>query len=271
MGCRLLGSFVALLSAFATLGCGASAGAGGAVSSSDTSSETSNVATTATGASVGTSVTSSSGVGASSSATGGGPATAAALLALTTQCNQISNGLYKADEGQSAPGDIPICGLTGAVFWKADMDVDCDGKMSTQCSTATDPDYQNQTAASDSNGDPLDAATLPYVVVPLKSTRFNYANNGLALGSVIAVIYNDKVVYAVFGDLGPSTAIGEGSYALAAALGIDPNPSTGGVDSGVTYIAFTGQSAVSTPIEDAAHTTTLGQSLSAALIASGGQ
>ena len=45
---------------------------------------------------------------------------------------------------------------------------------------------------------------------------------------------------------------------MASALGIDPDPSTGGVDSGVAYIAFTGASALVSPIEDHAAATTLG-------------
>ncbi len=40
------------------------------------------------------------------------------------------------------------------------------------------------------------------------------------------------------GDTGPDEIIGEASYATAKALGIDPDPETGGTDSGVTYIVF---------------------------------
>ena len=43
---------------------------------------------------------------------------------------------------------------------------------------------------------------------------------------------------AVFADEGPSNIIGEASFATAKALGINPDPSNGGVDSGVTYIVF---------------------------------
>jgi hypothetical protein len=50
---------------------------------------------------------------------------------------------------------------------------------------------------------------------------------------VAAIIYNNKVVYAVFADERPNNIIGEASYATARALGIDSNPETGGVDSGV--------------------------------------
>jgi len=188
----------------------------------------------------------------------------AKLQALTASCNQVSNGLFALNGGGTPT--VPICGLTGAVFWKADMDIDCDGKTTTQCNFNTDPWYQNQTAATDSQGNPLDAANLPYTVVPGKSTRFDYAQAGLKLGSVILVVYQGKAEYTVFGDIGPTASIGEASYATANDLGIDPNPSTGGVGGGVLYVAFTGPSAVASPIEDHAGTVTLGQSLLATLV-----
>src|SRR5512135_2943297 len=94
---------------------------------------------------------------------GAGAPTAAELLAKLATCNKVG-GDYATDSGGAQT--ISICGLTGAVFWKADLDVDCDGKMSAQCNINTDPAYQNQTSATDSAGNPLDAATLPYVVVP---------------------------------------------------------------------------------------------------------
>src|SRR6185369_16467436 len=141
-----------------------------------------------------------------------------------------------------------------AVFWEADLDIDCDGKESTQCNLGTDPDFQNQTSATDSHGDPLDSASLPFVVVPLPSARFDASAAGLEFGSVIAVIYRDKVEYGVFGDEGPTSIIGEASVAMATSLGIDADPSTGGADGGVSYIAFTGASAMTPVIED--HSTT---------------
>jgi Fungal chitosanase of glycosyl hydrolase group 75 len=250
-------------------GSATSSAAGG--SGGDTASSTST--STGSGGVGGESVTASVSVGATSSTassgTGGGnagPPTAADLLALVNGCTEVSMAKYKTDEDSGLPVDIPICGLTGAVFWKADLDVDCDGKQSAQCSLQTDPAYQPETSATDSQGHPLDAATLPYVVVPLPSNRFDYNAAGLALGSVIAVIYKGKVVYGVFGDEGPKPIIGEASYAMAKALGIDPDPSTGGVDSGVTYIAFTGAGAVVSTIEDHAAAVKLGEKLAATLI-----
>ena len=187
----------------------------------------------------------------------------AKLTALTSSCNQVSNGLYSLNAGD--PATVPICSLTNAFFWKADMDVDCDGKQTTQCNINTDPDYQNQTAATDSKGNPLDAANLPYVVVPGTSTRFNFGASGLKLGDVILVLYKGQIEYAVYGDVGPSADIGEASYATAQALGVDPNPSTGGVDApDVLYVAFPG--AIVSPIEDHAKAVSVGQAALAKLL-----
>jgi hypothetical protein len=122
-------------------------------------------------------------------------------------------------------------------------------------------------AAVDSKGNPLDASTLPFVVVPGSSNGFNYKTAGLKLGSVVAVIYNDKIAYGILGDVGPTGILGEASYAMAQKLGINPSPTSGGVDSGVTYVAFTGAAAVVTKNEDAVQAVELGQSRAAEFIA----
>jgi hypothetical protein len=184
-----------------------------------------------------------------------GDPTAAQLLAAISTCNVVG-GKYAKDGGGTPTVDI--CGLTGAVFWKADLDVDCDGKMTTKCSLATDPDYMNQTAATDSMGDPLDAAALPFVVVPGVSTRWSYRAAGLGMGSVVAVIYGDHLEYGVLGDVGPVAAIGEASYRMAELLTIDPNPRTGGTAAEVAYIAFTGMAAEVDVMEDHAMAVQIG-------------
>ena len=184
-----------------------------------------------------------------------GAPTAAQLLGAISTCTVVG-GKYAKDSGGAATVDI--CGLTGAVFWKADLDVDCDGKMSAKCSLATDPDYMSQTAATDSMGAPLDAAALPYVVVPGVSTRWSYRAAGLAMGSVVAVIYGDHLEYGVLGDVGPVAAIGEASYRMAELLTINPNPRTGGTAAEVAYIAFTGITAEVDVIEDHAMAVEIG-------------
>jgi hypothetical protein len=246
---------------------GGGAGGGGTTTSSQGGASSSSGGGSTTGSGGGAATTTTTTTTTTGTGGGSGVPTAAELLAAASACNVISSSGYKTDDEAGLPANIDVCGLTGAVFWKADMDIDCDGKETTQCNASTDPSFYAGTAASDSNGDPLDAAALPYVVIPSKSTRFDYAAAGIKLGAVVAVIYQGQVQYGVFGDTGPSNIIGEASYAMAASLGIDPDPATGGADSGVTYIVFTGAGAVVAPIEDHAAAVALGQSLAAQLVA----
>jgi hypothetical protein len=187
------------------------------------------------------------------------------LLAITQSCSQLPGTTkFRADSGASKT--IPVCSLAGAVWWRGDMDIDCDGGKGATCKS--DPYYQSDTAATDSKGNPLDASTLPYVVIPGPSNGFDYKANGLKLGSVVAVIYKGKMVYGILGDIGPAGVIGEASYALAVQLGINGSPISGGVDSGVTYIAFTGSSAVVTKKEDHAQAEALGKTAAQKLVQS---
>lgn len=259
------------LAALASCSSSKSSTAGTGASTSTTSSTTTSPGTGGTGTTTagtggaGTTTTTTT----TTAGTGGGtagPPSAADLTKLTKTCAQVSNGFYKAKDDSSS-ATVAICKLTGAFFWVADMDVDCDGKMTTQCNKTADPDYQDETSTTDSMGDPLDAASLPYVVIPLPDSKFSYKAQGIKLGDVVAVIYNGQVAYGVFGDEGPTDIIGEASYAMAKSLGIDPDPKTGGADCcGVTYIVFPGSGAVVSPIEDHAKATALGQQLAATLI-----
>ncbi|WP_351224636.1 glycoside hydrolase family 75 protein [Streptomyces sp. NPDC002133] len=165
-----------------------------------------------------------------------GSVSAAELLAQVGDCDRISDGRYRIDADE--PADVPVCGTSDAVFWKADMDIDCDGWPTEECNSDTDPYFQDATAVLDSEGDPLSSEFIPFIVVPTPSSRWDYRDSGIRAGSVAAVIYRGRVVYAVVGDVGPSKIIGEASWATADALGIDPDPQTGGVNSGVTYIVF---------------------------------
>jgi hypothetical protein len=177
---------------------------------------------------------------------GGGAPTAQELLAKLASCTQVSSGKYKTDDETSRT--IPVCDKNGAVFWKADMDIDCDGQVTAQCNENTDCCFQDDTAFHQSDGKPLNAAQLPYVVVPSPSSTWDYRNYGVKGGGVVAIIYNNQVLYAVVGDTGPTDIIGEASYASAAQLGINPDPSNGGTDTGVTYIVF--KNSTISPIED---------------------
>jgi len=162
---------------------------------------------------------------------------------------------------------VSVCGLTGASFWTSSMAIDCDGIMTAECNINADPDYQDQTAVTDSQGNALNAAVLPYVVIPTPSATFSYQAANIQPGAVVAVLYQGQLVFGVFGDVGPTGTIGEASYAMAQDLGIDPNPSTGGAPSGVTFIAFSGATAVVSPVESHTAAVTLGTTLAGQLVA----
>ena len=83
----------------------------------------------------------------------------------------------------------------------------------------------------------VDAAHIPYVVLP--PIGFKHAK----LGDFATVINlrNGRVASAIVADeSAPDLQMGEGSIALARALGINPNPRTGGTDDGVAYVIYPG-------------------------------
>jgi hypothetical protein len=186
--------------------------------------------------------------------------TAAQLLAKTSSCSVASKGKYKTDDETGAT--VNICKSGSAFFWKADMDIDCDGISTSNCNKSKDPWYQGQTSFETSKGKSFQADKTHYYVIPLPSSKFSYKSAGIKPGTVAAIIYNGKLVYAVFADEGPSNIIGEASYATAKALGINADPRNGGVDSGVTYIVFKGS--VPNPVEDNNTITAKGQAAASA-------
>ncbi|MGW0968857.1 glycoside hydrolase family 75 protein [Streptomyces sp. NPDC002516] len=194
-----------------------------------------------------------------------GSVRAADLMAKLGGCTPVSHGRYRSDDGTSA--DIPVCGIPGAVFWTADMDIDCDGRAGPSCNGDTDPLFSESTAFQQSDGRYLSAETLPYVVVPAPSDLWDYRDHGIGPGSVAAVIYRDRVQYAVVGDVGPQDIIGEASYATAAGLGIRPDPRGGGTPSGVTYLVF--KNARVSPLQDHAAAVAAGERLARKLLAEG--
>lgn len=73
----------------------------------------------------------------------------------------------------------------------------------------------------------INSETVPFIVLPPA-----YKNWGVKMGAKCRVtnLTNGKSSEAVFADVGPATKIGEGSIALAEALGIPSNPKKGGTD-----------------------------------------
>jgi hypothetical protein len=192
-----------------------------------------------------------------------GEVRAADLLARVRDCVPVSQARYRADD--DAPANIPVCGTREAVFWKADMDIDCDGRIGAHCNPLTDPNFSATTAYEQSDGRPLSAERLPYIVVPAPSHIWDHRADGVHGGSVAAVVHGDRVEYAVVGDVGSYDLIGEASYATARALGIRADPRGGGAPSGVTYIVF--KDARVTPIESHASAVAIGERLAQQFVA----
>lgn len=145
---------------------------------------------------------------------------------LNDMFNEVSQSARGARRMTSLPGD--------AIYFRAGMTIDADGSPRAR---QIDPTGQTRTSLRYENGASVNAEHIPYVVLPLGK----YKNLGVKLGDIAAVRYNGKVQFAVFADAGPSYKLGEGSMALAAALGINNSPTRGGVSSpSVEYIVFPG-------------------------------
>jgi hypothetical protein len=84
----------------------------------------------------------------------------------------------------------------------------------------------------------VDASEIPFFVLPPPALHVGQAR----LGDFGAVWnrHNRRLALAILADLGPKTRIGEGSIALARALGIPDSPLTGGATGGIVYVVFAG-------------------------------
>ena len=83
----------------------------------------------------------------------------------------------------------------------------------------------------------VNASAIPFVVLPGHHNDF-----GGHLGDLGAVcnFSNGRVAYVISADTGPGNKLGEGSVALAKALGVNPSARSGGVGDGIGYCFFPG-------------------------------
>lgn len=120
------------------------------------------------------------------------------------------------------------------LIFEADMDIVADGAGGAWRGDATG---QPRTALRYKDGGSLNPTELPFIVLPI---GFERPHPGVRLGDYAAVMYKGRTAFAIYGDRGPRGVLGEGSIALARALGINADPNKGGVSGGVTYIVFPG-------------------------------
>jgi hypothetical protein len=184
------------------------------------------------------------------------------ILALTPPDGKMKVSQdYKLDSEATDPDSKPVIKaaiykLNGAIYWVSDMDVDCDGRVTPgKCDDMHDGSFQAQTAFLGN----ASAAEVPYIVIP---NNFPLGTYGIKGGQVAAIIYRGKIGYAVLGDTGPPSIIGEASYASAEMMGIPPSAVDGGINGrSVTFIQFTGPGAVPANLTSRAEAKALGEKL----------
>jgi len=104
---------------------------------------------------------------------------------------------------------------SGEIFFDSSLELDTDGWPDGE--HAGDPDWQPDTSLRLPDHSSLDANTIPYFVLPLPPSW--PAQFGIQLGDYAAVVFGQKLAFAIFGDRGPRPTLGEGSIALLRRLG----------------------------------------------------
>jgi hypothetical protein len=100
----------------------------------------------------------------------------------------------------------------GQLYYYSILDLVSDGSVWAK----HDRTGQTDTTLHQPDGSPVDSDAVPFFVLPGHGF---YQRFDIKLGDVAAVIYKDKVEFAVFADHGPSSKLGEGSIALHRTLG----------------------------------------------------
>lgn len=127
----------------------------------------------------------------------------------------------------------------------------CDQRGNPVVQGAADPApgfYISMTALSDESrvwNDPrrfVDSETIPFLVIPGHFLGFMSKGGVCRVGdlAVCVNLANGNKVPCIVGDIGPADQLGEGSIALAAALGIPSSPRNGGCAGDILTIVFSG-------------------------------
>lgn len=110
----------------------------------------------------------------------------------------------------------------GNIVVISDADTDADGSLDAD---VIDPSGQRETALGvdngwQGNGEYVNARNIPYFVLP--SNWHAVTQIACRLGDIAKLTYRDKVIYAIYADVGPNTIIGEASIAAVESLGHNP-------------------------------------------------
>jgi hypothetical protein len=155
-----------------------------------------------------------------------------------------ADGAPEAYHPDDAPGLDALANAGKPGKW---WGVVTDGSGAPVIQKATDPApgfYVSATSLEDTSkdrADPtryVDSSSIAYVALPPAAVK----DGGAALGdfAVVRERKSGKIAYAIFADIGPKTKLGEGSIALAEALGVPSSARRGGASGGVDYVVFPG-------------------------------
>jgi hypothetical protein len=184
--------------------------------------------------------------------------TLAALMAKESPSTQV-NTLPHINT-QTRAMNVNVYQVAAGVFaYTSSMAIDDDGS-----DPDPDPDHQGSTTWQDSNGAQLGAHHVPYYVLGddcwdneggathVPCPHFFYAEHNITGLQFALIFYKATAIGAVFGDTqtannqttssNDARELGEASVESAALLGIPSSGTTGGVDSGVTVVIFSGPS-----------------------------
>jgi len=115
-------------------------------------------------------------------------------------------------EAQFSKGGKAIFRLpAGQLYYESLLDLDSDGSHFA----AKDKTGNAETSLHQPDGTPVDSEVVPYFVLPKHFAK----HFGIVLGDIAAVVFIDRVEFAVFADHGPRDKLGEGSIALHRSLG----------------------------------------------------
>ena len=105
----------------------------------------------------------------------------------------------------------------GTVFWSSKMAVDADGPPAgpgRKTGKQLDPSSgQNDTSFQlPEGGGGLPSETIPYIAIPHDPEDHSRPfHSDIVIGDVAIVIFQDEIVAAICGDIGPQNKVGEGS------------------------------------------------------------
>jgi hypothetical protein len=166
---------------------------------------------------------------------------AASLARLGAIVHQLANAQPIA-KTFSMPPRI-LCKLPGGqVYFDSKLELDTDGWPDGKKPDGTfngDPSWQPDTSLNYPNAKSINANRVSYFVLPKPKPWSE--THGVFLGDYAAVIFRDRIAFAVFADRGPADKIGEGSIELLRRLGeerIKPNGSVRNVGMGPKLITI---------------------------------